>query len=41
MTDGTVTGSTLPAGFVVRVPRVDELDAVAAMIAECDTADLG
>ena len=41
MPDGTKVSATLPEGFVVRAPRVDELEAVAAMIAECDTADLG
>ena len=41
MTDETMVSSTLPEGFVVRAPRLDELDVVAGMIAVCDTSDLG
>ena len=35
------TMATLPEGFVARAPRMEELEAVVAMIAVCDIADTG
>lgn len=41
MTTLNTTSVTLPDGFVVRAPRLEESDAVVAMIAACDIADIG
>lgn len=41
MTTLNETRATLPEGFVGRAPHWEELDAVVAMIATCDIADIG
>lgn len=41
MTTENMTLPTLPEGYVVRAPRLDEADAIVALLATCDIADIG